>query len=177
MAAIQATTGQSQERLQQLRAQMEQRNRQAPPSAPVPSAGDTVSSVPAATVADAPGPNELFQIGRDQLTRGGNSAARSAFSDLLRRYPDSELAPEAQFYIAESYAAEGSAAAADTAYAAVVSKYGTSPHAPTALYKRGFNAQTSGRTTSAKRLYNDLIRRYPDSDEAELARERLRVLG
>ncbi len=179
VAAIQATTGQSQERLQQLRAQIEQRNRQAPPSAPppAPEASDTVSSIPTGRAADAPGPNELFQIGKDQLTRGGNSAARSAFSDLLRRYPDSELAAEAQFYIAESYAAEGSKGAADTAYATVISKYGSSPRAPTALYKRGFNAQAAGRTTSAKRLYNDLIRRYPDSDEAELARERLRVLG
>jgi TolA-binding protein len=68
-------------------------------------------------------------------------------------------------------------AAADTAYAAVVTKYEQSPRAPTALYKRAFIAQTAGRTTAARRLYNDLIRRYPDSDEAELARERLRVLG
>lgn len=177
VAAIQATTGQSQERLQQLRAQIEQRNRQTPATG-TRSATDTVPVVPgAAAVTDAPGPSELFQIGKDQLTRGGNSAARAAFSDLLQRFPDSDLAADAQFYIAEAFAAEGSQAAADTAYATVVSKYEQSPRAPTALYKRAFIAQTAGKTTSARRLYNDLIRRYPDSDEAELARERLRVLG
>jgi len=178
LTALQQVTGQGQERLQQLRAQIEQRNKQVPPSpAPVVPAGDTLTASPAAPPPDAPGPNELFQIGRDQLTRGGNSAARGAFSDLLKRYPESELAADAQFYIAESYAAEGSSASADTAYAAVVSKYGESPRAPTALYKRGVLAQAAGRTTTARRLYNDLIRRYPNSDEAELARERLRVLG
>jgi tol-pal system protein YbgF len=176
VSAIQATTGQSQERLQQLRAQIEQRNRQSsPPAASVTSPADTVNK--SAPPTGAPGPNELFQIGKDQLTRGGNSAARAAFTDFLQRFPDSELAADAQFYIAESYAAEASNGAADSAYAVVVSKYGESPRAPTALYKRGVIAQTAGRTTAAKRLYNDLIKRYPDSDEAELARERLRVLG
>ena len=179
VAGISEITGQSQERLQQLRAQLEQRNKQVPPStAPAVPSGDTITAAPpAAPVDDAPGPNELFQIGKDQLTRGGNSAARAAFSDFLQRYPDSELAVDAQFYIAEAFAAEGSAASADSAYATVVSKYPQSPRAPTALYKRGFLAQSAGRTTAAKRLYNDLIRKYPDSDEAELARSRLRVLG
>ena len=98
-------------------------------------------------------------------------------TDLLKRYPDSELAADAQFLIAEAYAAEGTTAAADSAYAAVVSKYADSPRAPTALYKRGVMAQTARRTTAARRLYNELIQKYPSSDEAELARERLRILG
>jgi tol-pal system protein YbgF len=125
----------------------------------------------------APDDNELYQIGRDQLNRGGNSAARAAFTDLITRYPESPLAVDAQFYIAESLAADSKGAAADTAYAAVVSKYPDSPRAPTALYKRGVLAQSARRTTAAKRLYNELIQRYPQSDEAELARERLRILG
>lgn len=175
---LQEISGQSQERLQQIRAQLEQRNRQAPPlTAPAASRSDTLTAPPAAPPPDAPGPNELFQIGKDQLTRGGNSAARAAFSDLLQRFPDSELAADAQFYVAESFAAEGSAAPADSAYATVVAKYPQSQRAPTSLYKRGFLAQSAGRTTAARRLYNELIRKYPSSDEAELARERLRVLG
>jgi tol-pal system protein YbgF len=206
VAAVQATTGQSQERLQQLRAQIEQRNRESTPAAPAPvppapaaqstsssppvtdgaqplsaspaaTPPDTATSAPVISASETPGPNELFQIGKDQLTRGGNKAARAAFTDLLKRFPDSELAADAQFYIAESYAAEGANLRADTAYAAVVTRYGTSPRAPTALYKRGFLAQKGRRLTTARRLYNELISRYPDSDEAELARERLRVLG
>ena len=174
-------TGQSEARLRELRSQIDSRMRQAaaastPPAAP---AGDTVGtpSPAAAPVEEAPTAEDLYRIGRDQFTRGGNSAARAALSDLLKRYPDSELAADAQFLIAEAYAAEGTTARADSAYAAVVSKYGQSPRAPTALYKRGVMAQTARRTTAAKRLYNELIDKYPSSDEAELARERLRVLG
>ena len=77
----------------------------------------------------------------------------------------------------EAYSAERNVAAADSAYSIVVTKYPDSPRAPTALYKRGVLAQGARRTTTAKRLYNELIQKYPSSDEAELARERLRVMG
>jgi tol-pal system protein YbgF len=177
-------TGQSEARLKELRSQIDSRIRQAapPPAAPAVPAGDTIQAAPPASppappVDDAPPAEELYRIGRDQLTRGGNAAARSALSDLLKRYPDSELAADAQFLIGESYAAEAKIAAADSAYNRVVSKYPDSPRAPTALYKRGVMAQTARRTTTAKRIYNELIQKYPSSDEAELARERLRVLG
>lgn len=173
---LQEATGQSQQRLQEMRAALEQRNRVAPPPPPPPPANggtpDTTSPAP-----DSPGPNELFQMGRDQLARGGNSAARAAFADLLARYPDSELAADAQFFLAEALAGEGKAAAADSAYATVVTKYPTSLRAATALYKRGVAQQRAGRTTAAKRTFNDVIRLYPESDEAALARERLRAMS
>lgn len=187
VSEILEVTGQSESRLRDLRREIDARIRAtapapAPPPAPAPAlSGDSITvapaSPPAAPVEEAPPAEELYRIGRDQLTRGGNSAARAALSDLLKRYPDSELAADAQFLIAEAYAADRSVARADTAYAAVVAKYPDSPRAPTALYKRGVMAQTARRTTTAKRLYNELIQKYPSSDEAELARERLRILG
>jgi tol-pal system protein YbgF len=178
-------SGQSEARIRELRSQIDARMRAAqtvaPPPAPATVPPDTTGAAPAQTTAappdDAPSAEDLYRIGRDQLTRGGNSAARAALSDLLKRYPDSELAADAQFLIADAYAAEGTSASADSAYAAVVSKYADSPRAPTALYKRGVLAQTARRTTAAKRLYNELIQKYPSSDEAELARERLRIIG
>jgi tol-pal system protein YbgF len=173
LGQVQEATGQSQQRLQEMRAAIDQRNRTAaPPPAPPPVPGAAPDTSRRAT--DAPGPNELFQIGRDQLARGGNSAARAAFTDLLARYPESDLAADAQFYLAESLAAEGKAAAADTAYATVGTRYPTSLRAATALYKRGVSQQKAGRTTTAKKTFNEVIRLFPESDEAALARERLR---
>ena len=180
VAQIQEVSGQSEARLKELRSQINSRINQVP-AAPAPVSTDTgtvapvTASPPAAD--EGPGAEELYRIGRDQLTRGGNSAARSALTDLLTRFPDSELAPDAQFLVAEAYSAEGTTAAADSAYATVVAKYADSPRAPTALYKRGVLAQTAKRTTAAKRLFNQLIQKYPSSDEAELARERLRVMS
>ncbi len=175
-------TGQSEARLRELRSQIDTRIRNSAP-APVPAATPVKADTGLAsrgvepTPAEQPGAEELYRIGRDQLTRGANGSARSALSDLLRLYPESELAADAQFLIAESHAAEGTTAAADSAYASVVALFADSPRAPTAMYKRGVMAQTARRTVAAKRLFNDLIKKYPESDEAELARERLRVMG
>jgi tol-pal system protein YbgF len=187
VSEILEVTGQSESRLRDLRREIDARIRAtapapAPPPAPAPAqSAESVTVAPAspppAPVEEAPPAEELYRIGRDQLTRGGNSAARAALGDLLKRYPDSELAADAQFLIAEAWAADRSVPRADTAYAAVVERYPDSPRAPTALYKRGVMAQTARRTTTAKRLYNELIQKYPSSDEAELARERLRILG
>jgi tol-pal system protein YbgF len=180
---IQEATGQSQQRLQEMRAAIEQHNRTAPLPPPPTVRGAPGSHVTPATpdttltATDAPGPNELFQLGRTQLARGGNSAARAAFTDLLKRFPDSDLAADAQFYLAETLAAEGNASAADTAYATVVTRYPTSLRAATALYKRGVAQQKAGKTATAKQTFSEIIRLFPDSDEAALARERLRAMS
>ena len=144
----------------------------APPATAVPNAGATV----AAGAPAGPGPNQLFQLALDQLRRGSAGAARSGFYDLLRQYPTSDLAPEAQFYVAQSFETEGSIAAADSAYALVVSKYPQSSRAPSALYKRALALQAQGKVQAARGALDQVIRQYPRSDEAVLARDRLRTL-
>jgi tol-pal system protein YbgF len=185
---IQELTGQSQRRLQELRSSIEARQQEAAQAPPTPTTlRDTVrDTVPAgapppaaaspAVPAGAPGPNQLFQSSLDQLRRGSPGSARRGFEELLRLYPTSDVAGEAQFYLGEALAAEGNVAAADTAYATVVSKYAQSPRAATALYKRALLLQQRGNIAQARTALNDLVRRYPRSDEAQLARERLRTM-
>jgi tol-pal system protein YbgF len=161
---IQELTGQSEQRLQEVRASLEEKSQQL-----AVARGDT------AAASGAAGPNQIFQIGRDQLLKGSNSAARAAFQDLLSRFPSSSLAADAEFYIAETYAAEGNGPAADSVYARVTSRYPKAPRAATALYKRAVAAQAAGRTRAAEQLFQELIQKYPASDEAALARERSRA--
>jgi tol-pal system protein YbgF len=168
---IQELSGQSQRRLQELRASLEERNQTAAVIAP-PAPGDTSRPAPA-----GPGPAQLFQSSLDQLRRGSSTVARGGFEELLRSYPQSEDAPEAMVYIAETYAAERNAAAADSVYALVVDRYPTSPKAATALYKRALAFRTAGKTTAARAAFDRIVREHPGSDEATLAREQLRTLG
>ena len=174
---IQELTGQSQQRLQELRSELEQRSQEIA-TAQTTGTADTsgAQGSPGSSAAGAPGPNQLFQLSLEQLRRGSAGAARTGFEELLRQYPTSDVAPDAQFYIGEAYNAEGNAAAADSAYAIVVTKYPTSPRAPTALYKRALALEAGGSTTAARAALNQLIQRYPRSDEAALARERLRTM-
>jgi tol-pal system protein YbgF len=188
---IQELTGQSQRRLQELRSSLEARQQDVAPVTPsqtpatpprdsaasaAPAGQNPSPAAPAGAPSGSPGPNQLFQSSLDQLRRGSPASARRGFEELLRLYPTSDVAGEAQFYIGEAFAAEGNTAAADTAYATVVTKFGQSARAPTALYKRALLLQQRGNIALARTALNDLVRRYPRSDEAQLARDRLRTL-
>jgi tol-pal system protein YbgF len=182
---VQQLTGQSQNRLQDLRASLEARNQQessgqAQPASPTTSGAavkaPTGAGAPGATPApsNVPGPNQLYQLSMEQLQRGSPSAARIGLQTLLQQYPTADIAPEAQFYLGEAYRAEGNAPAADSAYAVVLQRFPKSPHAPTALYKRALYMEQQGNLTGARAALNDLITAYPRSDEAALARDHLR---
>ncbi len=185
MLQVQTLLGQSQATIARLRSEIESRSAAvvAPPPAgtvppPVPPTG---ARTPAPTVFDsaaarAPGPNQLYIDGRDQLTRGSSATARIYFQELLTNFPTSDYAPDAQFWIAESFAKEKNLPAADAAYAALVSAHPTSAKAPTALYKRAQLVLQQGNTPQARQLLEQVIARYPRSDEAELAAEQLKTL-
>ncbi len=189
MLQVQTLLGQSQATIARLRAEIETRSAApvgvpplgaapSPVSSAAPLAGGRVTSTPAVDTAAsrAPGPNQLYTDGRDQLTRGSSATARIYFQELLTNYPTSDYAPDAQFWIAESFAKEKNLPAADAAYAAVVSAHPTSAKAPTALYKRAQLVLQQGNTPQARQLLEQVIARYPRSDEAELAAEQLKTL-
>lgn len=160
LITIQELTGQSQRRIQELRASMEAR-------AEAATAADTTQ--PAA----GPGPAQLFQAALDQLRRGSYATARAAFQQLLTQYPDYEDAPAAQMYVGETFAQERNQFAADSVYQLVVKNYPRSNQAPTALYKRALLLRDAGRTQQMRALLQRVVREYPRSDEAALARDLL----
>ena len=170
---IQELSGQSQRRLQELRASLEERSQ----AGSAPAAAPPSSSMPVPAGAPQPGPAQLFQGSLDQLRRGSTTVARSGFEELLRSYPQTEDAPEAMIYIAETYAAERNQVAADSVYGLVVQHYPSSPKAATALYKRALSFRAAGRAAAARAAFDRVIRGYPRSDEAALARDQLRAMG
>jgi tol-pal system protein YbgF len=184
MLQVQTLLGQSQATIARLRSEIESRSA-APVTAPaagavppaVPPAGGRIPPAGAdSATTRAPGPNQLYTDGRDQLTRGSSATARIYFQELLTNYPASDYAPDAQFWIAESFAKEKNLPAADAAYAAVASVHPTSEKAPTALYKRAQLAVQQSNIPQARQLLEQVIARYPRSIEAELAADQLKTL-
>lgn len=197
---IRALTGQSQSRITELRAELEQRNAiiQATPAIVPPAATPTTSSstapaTPATTstppvkpvdsstspamsspTAGAPGPNQLYTMALDQLRRGSTSAARAGFTDFLAQYPTHERAGDAQYYIAETLERDTKPLDAEAAYLSVYTRFPRSEKAPTAMFKRAALLRTQGKADKAREVLDLLIKTYPRSDEADLARERLR---
>ena len=168
LITIQELTGQSQRRLQELRASLENR------------AQETASTVQdtsaAASGGGVPGPNSLLEMGRDQLARGSPRAAREALDTLIVRYPTADVVPTAMFFVAEAYAHEGNRQAADSVYNSVATRFPRSDRAPTALYKLALARRDAGQRAAAQTLLERIIREYPRTDEAVFAREQLRVM-
>ncbi|MDP9205392.1 MAG: tetratricopeptide repeat protein [Gemmatimonadota bacterium] len=169
ISQLQDLSGQSEQRLRDVRAALETRQQETVPAPDNPASSSTAAST-------GPGPLQLLQAGRDQLLKGGNVAARSAFSELISHYPTSEYVPEAMFYTAQAYTAERNLPAADAQYVALISRFPSSPRVPTAMYKRALHLQSQKKTAEAKKLFQDIIKRFPRSDEAALADERLQSI-
>ncbi len=175
LVAVQELTGQSQQRLSELRARIEERAQQ-----PVPALDTTAgrAGVPLGPSGNAagPGPDQMYDVSLQQYRSGRFATARLGFREFLRVYPTHERAGEALFYVGETFAQESPDSAA-VVYEAVVKTYPNSPRAPSALYKLGLLAEQRGERPKARTYYARVIAGYPRSDEANLARDKLQRLG
>ncbi len=175
LVQLQELTGQSQQRLTELRTQLEAREAQL--SAPPPAGG-----APGDTGAPAPGgtpgatADQIYEASVAQLRRGSTTTARSGLRQLLQTYPTSERVPDALYFIGQSFAAENQDSAA-AYYNQVVQRHPQSPRASAAQYNLGLLAERRKDTAAARAAYQRVLQRYPRSDEAALARDRLRALG
>jgi len=168
LVQLQELTGQSQQRLSELRTQLEARGEQISSTTP----GD-VSTPSTSTSASA---DQMYEASLAQLRRGSTSTARQGLREMLRAYPTSERAGDALYFIGQSFAAESpdSAAFYD---GQVVQKHPTSSRAASALYNLVLVAERRKEIRKAREAYQRVVQKYPQSDEAALARDRLKALG
>jgi tol-pal system protein YbgF len=166
---VQELTGQSQARLTELKAQLDARAEQS-------SAAGRSPAVPGDTTARPAGPSadQIYDNARRQHTRGANATARTSYQQFLQLYPTEPRAPDALYYIAETFGSQADSAAAY--YTQVVGQFPRSSRASAALLRLGRLAENRGDGAAARTYYERLTRDYPRSDDADLARERLRNL-
>ena len=171
LVQLQELTGQSQQRLSAIRTQLEAGRAQMEAT---PTPGDSARPMPeggAAASAD-----QMYEASLAQLRRGSLSTARLGLREMLRQYPTSERAPDALYFIGQSFAAENPDSAA-AYYRQVVDNHATSPRAASALYNLGLLAERRKDNAGARDAYQRVTQKYPQSDEAALARDRLKALG
>ncbi len=169
LVQIQELTGQSQQRLTEMRAQLDVRLRQDM----VPGVGfgpDTAAR--RARGGRALGARQLYDLSLQQLRRGSPQTARAGLVKLLSDFPADPLAADAQFFVGESWA-DSQPDSAAAVYEQVVRTYPDSRHAPTALYRLGLLAERRGDLRAAEAYYQRVIAGYPRSEEAQLARTKL----
>ncbi len=178
LVQVQELTGQSQQRLSELRTRIEERAQQPLPVLDTTRGGGGAGGPPVGPSGNpaGPGPDQMYDVSLQQFRRGSLATARLGFREFLRVFPTHERAPDALFHIGETWASE-SADSAAAVYQQVVKTYANSPRAPSALYKLGLLAEQRGDKAAARTYYSRVIAGYPRSDEANLARDKLQRLG
>lgn len=186
LVQLQELTGQSQRRLTELRTQLEARAEQlatstspgspaGTPSSAAPPRADSGSAAPAPAGGNASA-DQMYEASLGQLRRGSASTARLGFRELLRSYPQSDKVPDALYFIGESFRTENADSAA-AYYDMVARSYPQSARAPAALYNLGLLNERASKNAAARDAYQRVVQSYPKSDEAALARDRLKALG
>lgn len=174
LVQVQALTGQSQQRLTELRTQLDARGEQvAAASRNEGTAGTPDSARPAPA---GPSADQMYEASLNQLRRGSPGTARMGFQQFVKTFPADPRVADATFFIGESFAGDTPDSAA-VYYAQVAKDYPRSARAPSALYKLGLLAERAKDPAAAKGYYQRVIKNYPTSDEAALARDRLKSVG
>jgi TolA-binding protein len=119
-----------------------------------------------------------YAYGLAYLERESGDAAGAVgrLRELVRVHPESELVPDALYFIGESFRTENADSAA-AYYDMVARSYPQSPRAASALYNLGLLNERAQKTAAARDAYQRVVQTYPKSDEAGLARDRLKALG
>lgn len=160
--------------------------RPAPPTAPAPAPPGTGSRPSTGAIQ----PQDVYQTAYIDYSKGSYPLAIAGFREFLRRYPDHDLADNAQYWIGEAHfsVARGhvNANQADKAheeleravqeFRKVIANYPRGDKAPTALYKEALALVELKQPALAQSRLQYLIDNFPQAEEAPLARERLSAL-
>jgi len=138
-----------------------------------PPAAAGAASAPPATAGAGPSPSQLFDLATRDLTEGRYPLALQGYRDFLSRFPETELADNAQYGVGECFFAQAAFDSAAVEYARVGERWPQGDRAPAALYKLALSQERLGRTSEARKSFEELVKRFPTSSEAGLARDRI----
>jgi tol-pal system protein YbgF len=138
------------------------------------SAGDAGGTAPAKPSGDPAKESQEYEVALNQFKGGKYKDAAVGFAAFVQKYPDSSLAPNAQYWLGNAWYAQRDCKRAIEAQSVVTTKYADTPKAPDAWLAMASCQQEMGNPTGAKRSLETLIAKYPSAPAAETARERLK---
>ena len=119
----------------------------------------------------------MLDTAKSDYFSGSYPSAVSGFESLLKTFPTSEAAAEAQFMLGETHSQLKRYSDAVNAYTAAIQKFPRSMWVPEAYYKRGKAQESLGQPEAARASYEQLLKTYPDTPSAGLAKQALDRLG
>jgi len=130
-----------------------------------------------AVVRPAAGPSELYDTAYADYTKGRYALAIQGFQEYLQSYPTTDLSDNAQYWIGESHYAQKKYPEAIADFDRLLKTFPKSDKAPAALLKKGYALLELGQKAEAVVQLQYVIHEHPASQEARLARARLKQIG
>ncbi len=144
----------------------------AAPGAPNGQPGPSAATPPAGMSAD-----KTYTDARRDLQTGKADLALQEFQQYLTYFPNTELAPSAQYYIGEIAYNRGDFNGAVQAFDSVLERYPENPKTPDAHLMKGMALLKAGQRNRAAQEFRDLSETYPHTDDARKAQQQLRQIG
>ncbi len=146
---------------------------------PAPEEGQPATgqlTVPA-NAAPAGNPTETYQAAYRDYQRGNYDLAIEGFRDFLETSPSSDLADNASYWIGESLFSQKKYREAIQQFDSVVTRFPKSDKVPGALLKKGYAYINIGEKAQGVVQLQYVLHEHPSSQEASLARQKLKQLG
>ena len=178
MQALSESLEEAKSRLSKLSEQMAQTQnilQTLPALNPAPTPGPGTPPAPGAP--QVPDAESLYNQGLSLYSGGQWDLSMQSFQEYLKYYKDTDRASNAQFYIGECYYSQKDYKQAIDAYDLCIEKYPAGNKAAAAQLHKGYSLLSLDQKTAGIRELRSLIQRFPESDEADLARQRLKKLG
>jgi len=145
-----------------------------------PSGGDEPpvgAAAAGAAVSGASTPDEVYRTAYEDYMRGNYDLAAQGFREYMKRWPDTELTDNALYWVGECLDAQEKTEEALEVFNQVLEEYPASDKAAAAQLKKGLLYLKLGDKGQGVLNLQYVVYEHPGTQEADLARERLRSLG
>jgi tol-pal system protein YbgF len=122
-----------------------------------------------------PTPEAVYQQGLDAMKAGETAKAREFFTKFLDQNPKHKLAANAHYWLGETYYSEKNYEQAILEFQEVIKNFPEKDKVPAAMLKQGMAFKEMGDTKSSIYIYKKLTEEFPKSEEAKVAKEKLRT--
>jgi tol-pal system protein YbgF len=157
-----------------------------PPPAPTVSAPPDTANKATAAPPDSTKPEvaqpaagdaqQIYEAAYQDLVKGQYDIARQGFQQYLQMEPEGALADNAHYWIGESYYSQKNHEEAIKEFNVVLDKFAEGDKVPSAMLKLGYAQIAMGKRAEGRKNLEALIKKFPQSNEANLAKARLKEL-
>jgi tol-pal system protein YbgF len=120
-------------------------------------------------------PEAQYQQGLDAMKAGDPAKARELFTKFIDQHPKHKLTANAHYWLGETYYSEKNFEQAILEFQEVIKNFPEKDKVPAAMLKQGMAFKEMGDVKSSTYIYKKLAEEYPKSEEAKIAKEKLRA--